>query len=257
MKLIIAEDYTELSRIAADIVENQVLLKPDSCLGTVTGGSPAGMYLELVRRSREEGLDLSEISVINTDEYAGLSGNHPQSYRYYLEHRFLDPCKIPGERAAVPRGDAGDLEQACRRYEAFCRSHPAELQILGMGHTGHIGFNEPEDHFPEGSHIVSLAPETMAANAAYFESGEQMPTQAVTVGIGTIMGAKRILLLVSGSSKAEITYRFLCGKITPRVPATILRFHPAVTAVIDKDALSVVREKEPERLDLRAGGRKE
>lgn len=137
MKLIIAEDYTELSRIAADIVENQVLLKPDSCLGTVTGGSPAGMYLELVRRSREEGLDLSEISVINTDEYAGLSGNHPQSYRYYLEHRFLDPCKIPGERAAVPRGTQGiwSRNAAAMRHSAgairrICRSSAWAIRAI-------------------------------------------------------------------------------------------------------------------------------
>lgn len=257
MKLIVAKDYTELSRTAADLVENQILLKPDSRLGTVTGGSPAGMYLELVRRHREEMLDFSEVFVVNTDEYAGLSGDHPQSYRYYLEQRFLEPCGIPGERAAVPRGDAEDLEQECRRYEAFCRKHPADLQILGMGHTGHIGFNEPEDHFPEESHVVSLAPETVAANTEYFGSREQVPTKAVTVGIGTIMRAKKILLIVSGRSKAEITYRFLCGKITPQVPATILRLHPHVTAVIDEDALFAVREREPEWLRLRADIRKE
>lgn len=136
-------------------------------------------------------------------------------------------------------------EAECRRYEALCRSHPADLQILGVGHTGHIGFNEPADDFPELTHLVDLAPQTLAANAHYFDEPDTMPRQAITVGLGVLMRAKRILLLLSGSGKAEITERLLCGRIVPQVPATILRLHPDVTAVIDEDALLLVRAHAP------------
>ena len=149
------------------------------------------------------------------------------------------------EHTAVPQGDAADPEAECRRYEALCRSHPADLQILGVGHTGHIGFNEPADDFPELTHLVDLAPQTLAANARYFDDPDTMPRQAITVGLGVLMQAKRILLLLSGSGKAEITERLLCGRIVPQVPATILRLHPDVTAVIDEDALQLVRAPAP------------
>ena len=226
MKIIPVPNYEALSCCAADIVEAQIRQKPDTCLGTVTGSSPEGMYRELVRRHREEGLELSRIRTVNTDEYAGLSGTHPQSYRYYLEEHFFRPCGIPSEHTAVPQGDAADPLKECRRYEALCRSHPADLQILGVGHTGHIGFNEPADDFPELTHLVDLAPQTLAANARYFDDPDTMPRQAITVGLGVLMRAKRILLLLSGSGKAEITERLLCGRIVPQVPATILRLHP-------------------------------
>ena len=234
MKIIAVPNYEALSCCAADIVEAQIRQKPDTCLGTVTGSSPEGMYRELVRRHREDAFDLSRIRTVNTDEYAGLSGTHPQSYRYYLE-----------EHTAVPQGDAADPLKECRRYEALCRSHPADLQILGVGHTGHIGFNEPADDFPELTHLVDLAPQTLAANARYFDDPDTMPRQAITVGLGVLMRAKRILLLLSGSGKAEITERLLCGRIVPQVPATILRLHPDVTAVIDEDALQLVRAHAP------------
>ena len=233
MKIIAVPNYETLSCCAADIVEAQIRQKPDTCLGTVTGSSPEGMYRELVRRHREEGLELSRIRTVNTDEYVGLSGTHPQSYHYYLEEHFFRPCGIPSEHTAVPQGDAADPEAECRRYEALCRSHPADLQILGVGHTGHIGFNEPADDFPELTHLVDLAPQTLAANAHYFDDPDTMPRQAITVGLGVLMQAKRILLLLSGSGKAEITERLLCGRIVPQVPASILRLHPDVTAVID------------------------
>lgn len=245
MNIIPVPNYEALSCCAADIVEAQIRQKPDTCLGTVTGSSPEGMYRELVRRHREKGLELSRIRTVNTDEYAGLSGTHPQSYRYYLEEHFFRPCGIPSEHTAVPQGDAADPEAECRRYEALCRSHPADLQILGVGHTGHIGFNEPADDFPELTHLVDLAPQTLAANARYFDDPDTMPRQAITVGLGVLMRAKRILLLLSGSGKAEITERLLCGRIVPQVPATILRLHPDVTAVIDEDALQLVRAHAP------------
>lgn len=245
MKIIPVPNYEALSCCAANIVEAQIRQKPDTCLGTVTGSSPEGMYRELVRRHREDAFDLSRIRTVNTDEYAGLSGTHPQSYHYYLEEHFFRPCGIPSEHTAVPQGDAADPLKECRRYEALCRSHPADLQILGVGHTGHIGFNEPADDFPELTHLVDLAPQTLAANARYFDDPDTMPRQAITVGLGVLMRAKRILLLLSGSGKAEITERLLCGRIVPQVPATILRLHPDVTAVIDEDALQLVRAHAP------------
>ena len=254
MKIIPVPNYEALSRCAANIVEVQIRQKPDTCLGTVTGSSPEGMYRELVRRHREGALDLSRIRTVNTDEYAGLPGAHPQSYRFYLEERFFRPCGIPPERTAVPQGDAADPETECRRYEALCRMHPADLQILGIGHTGHIGFNEPADDFPELTHLVDLAPQTLAANARYFEDPDGIPRRSITVGLGVLMRAKRILLLISGSGKAEITERLLCGRIVPQVPASILRLHPDVTAVIDEDALQLVRARvEPPPITKRPG----
>lgn len=218
MKIIAVPNYEALSCCAADIVEAQIRQKPDTCLGTVTGSSPEGMYRELVRRHREEGLELSRIRTVNTDEYVGLSGTHPQSYRYYLEEHFFRSCGIPSEHTAVPQGDAADSEAECR---------------------------EPADDFPELTHLVDLAPQTLAANARYFDDPDTMPRQAITVGLGVLMRAKRILLLLSGSGKAEITERLLCGRIVPQVPATILRLHPDVTAVIDEDALQLVRAHAP------------
>lgn len=217
MKIIAVPNYETLSCCAADIVEAQIRPKAGHLSRHRDRQLAEGMYRELVRRHREEGLELSRIRAVNTDEYAGLSGTHPQSYRHYLEEHFFRPCGIPSEHTAVPQGDAADPEAECRRYEALCRSHPADLQILGVGHTGHIGFNEPADDFPELTHLVDLAPQTLAANARYFDDPDTMPRQAITVGLGVLMRAKRILLLLSGSGKAEITERLLCGRIVPQV----------------------------------------
>lgn len=248
MYLIIAEDSASLDRLAADFVERRVTENPQLCLGTVTGASPEGMYRELARRHAKNGLDFSEIRTINTDEYLGLSAIHPQSYHFYLEQKFFCPCGIPLSHTAVPSGTAENALKECERYEAFCRAHPTDLQILGVGHTGHIGFNEPEDCFADKTHIVDLHQETISANSVYFSDGEHIPTQAITVGIGTLMRAKEILLLIRGASKAEVTYKLLCGPVTPRVPGTILRFHRNVTAIIDGEAISLVRERAPELL---------
>lgn len=248
MHLIIAPNSEGFNTLAADIVEQRVTAAPSLCLGTVTGASPEGMYRELARRHAENGLDFSRIRTINTDEYLGLPGTHPQSYRFYLERKFFRPCGIPLRHTAVPAGDAENALEECARYEAFCRAHPADLQILGIGHTGHIGFNEPEDFFADKTHIVALQQETIKANSVYFSDGEKVPTQAITVGIGTLMRAKEILLLICGGSKAEVTYKLLCGPVTPGVPGTILRFHRNVTAIIDEDAIALVRDREPETL---------
>lgn len=209
MKIIAVPNYETLSCCAADIVEAQIRQKPDTCLGTVTGSSPRACTASWSAATGRRGWSFPGIRAVNTDEYAGLSGTHPQSYRHYLEEHFFRPCGIPSEHTAVPQGDAADPEAECRRYEALCRSHPADLQILGVGHTGHIGFNEPADDFPELTHLVDLAPQTLAANARYFDDPDTMPRQAITVGLGVLMRAKRILLLLSGSGKAEITERLL------------------------------------------------
>lgn len=256
MHLIIAANSETFSKLAADFVEQRVTERPNLCLGTVTGASPEGMYRELARRHAENGLDFSEVRTINTDEYLGLPGTHPQSYRFYLEQKFFRPCGIPSSHTAVPSGTAEDTLKECARYEAFCRAHPADLQILGIGHTGHIGFNEPEDCFADKTHIVDLQQETIDANSVYFSGGEDVPTQAITVGIGTLMQAKEILLLICGASKAEVTYKLLCGPVTPKVPGTILRFHRNVTAIIDEEAIALVRERAPEVLQEYASGKK-
>lgn len=256
MHLIIAANAESFNKLAADIVEQRVTDRPNLCLGTVTGASPEGMYRELARRHTEKGLDFSEIRTINTDEYLGLPASHPQSYRFYLEQKLFRPCGIPSSHTAVPSGTAKDTMKECARYEAFCRAHPADLQILGIGHTGHIGFNEPEDCFADKTHIVDLQQETIDANSVYFSDGESVPTQAITVGIETLMQAKEILLLICGASKAEVTYKLLCGPVTPKVPGTILRFHRNVTAIIDEEAIALVRERAPEVLQEYSSGQK-
>ena len=245
MKIIAAKNAEQMGALAADIVENRLANKPDMVLGTVTGASPEGMYRELVRRHRDKALDFSRVRTINTDEYLGLPRTHPQSYRYYLANKFFIPCGIPEQNTAVPNGVVSDPEAECERYEAFCRANPVDLQILGVGLTGHIGFNEPDESFYDKTHVVSLAEETIRSNSVYFGEDERMPTQAITVGIGVLMQAKEILLLISGKAKAEIAYSVFCDAVSPKIPATVLRFHRNVTAIIDEDALSVIKEKAP------------
>lgn len=239
MKVYLAKDYDGMSRKAANLLSAQVTLNPSCVLGLATGSTPIGTYKVLIERCKHGDLDFSNVRSINLDEYVGLSPEHDQSYRYFMQTNLFDHINIKRENTHVPNGLAADLDEECRRYnEVIHQLGPIDLQVLGMGHNGHIGFNEPADHFPLETHSVTLAQTTIDANARFFSSVDEVPRQALTMGIQTIMQAKKVLVVVSGADKAEIVKKAFTGPVTPEVPASILQMHPDVTIVGDEPALS-------------------
>ena len=245
MRLIVTEDYARLSETAAEIFAAEVLLKPESVLGLATGSTPVGMYKALARKAAEEGIDFSRVTTFNLDEYRGLSGDHPQSYRYFMEQNLFGPLALPRERTHIPDGMAADPGEEAARYEAAVEaSGGVDIQLLGIGGNGHIGFNEPDNHFPVRTHLTPLTESTVRANARFFDSMDEVPREAITMGIGTILKSRRILLLASGEGKAEILWRSFYGPVTPQVPASILQFHPDVWVIADCAAAEVIAERE-------------
>lgn len=241
MRLYAVENYAELSRKAANIISAQVILKPNSVLGLATGSTPIGTYEQLVAWYRKGDIDFSEITSVNLDEYEGLSGEHSQSYRYFMNSNLFDHINIPKECTHVPNGLAVDSMEECQRYNALIRELGGiDLQLLGIGGNGHIGFNEPAASFEKETHIVTLTEETRQSNARFFSSMDEVPTHALTMGIQNIMSAKKILLLANGKGKAQALYDSFFGPITPTVPASILQLHADVTVIADGDALSVI-----------------
>lgn len=241
MKLFKATDYQDLSRKAADLLAAQVLLKPDCVLGLATGSTPIGAYQELVRKYEAGALDFSQVTTFNLDEYRGLTPSDPQSYAYFMHHNLFDHVNLRPGSTHLPDGLNPDPAAESARYEAAIRAAGGvDLQLLGMGHNGHIGFNEPCSEFPLDTHSVDLAESTIRANTRFFDSSDQVPRQAYTMGIGTILRARRILIVVSGADKAEILKQAFYGPVTPQVPASVLQLHPDVTLVADTDALSAL-----------------
>ena len=239
MKIYKTKNYEEMSKKAADIIASQVILNPDCVLGLATGSTPVGTYKNLIEWYNNGDLDFSQITSCNLDEYRGLSGEHDQSYRYFMNHNLFDHVNIRKECTYVPDGLEEDSDKAARDYDQIIADQGGiDLQLLGLGHNGHIGFNEPADEFPKGTHVVDLTESTIQANKRFFASEADVPRQAYTMGIGTIMSAKKILVVVSGEDKAEILNKVINGPITPQVPASILQLHPDVTIVADEAALS-------------------
>ena len=239
MKIYCAKDYYGMSRKAANILSAQVILKPDSVLGLATGSSPIGIYQQLIAWYRKGDLDFRSVKTVNLDEYVGLSPDHPQSYRYFMQSNFFDHINIPPENTNVPNGLAQDTDAECRRYNQVIHSLGGiDIQLLGMGHNGHIGFNEPGQAFELETHVVDLTANTIDANARFFSSRDQVPRQALTMGIKTIMQVQRILMVVSGEDKADIVKQAFTGPVVPQVPASILQMHPNVVLVGDEAALS-------------------
>lgn len=246
MKIISAPDYQSMSRKAANIISAQVILFPNSVLGLATGSTPLGVYKQLIEWYKKDDIDFSKVHSVNLDEYCGLSGEHEQSYRYYMNANFFSQVNLPIENTNVPNGLAKDIDAECKRYDNVITSLGGiDLQLLGIGHTGHIGFNEPDDDFDKTTHCVKLKQKTIDANARFFENASEVPQSALTMGIKAIMQAKKILLVANGSSKAEILCRSLFGPITPEVPASILQLHNDLTVVADEEALTVIRGKYP------------
>ena len=228
-----------MSRKAANIISAQIILKPDCVLGLATGSTPIGTYQQLIERYREGDLDFSQVRTANLDEYRGLTRDNDQSYYYFMYHNLFKEVNIDMANTNIPDGTNPDSAAEAARYDQVIRDlGGVDLQLLGMGHNGHIGFNEPSDAFDKGTHCVDLQPSTIEANKRFFASIDDVPKQAYTMGIQTIMSARKILLLVSGAEKAEILYKALCGPITPHVPASVLQLHNDVTVVADEAALS-------------------
>ena len=239
MQIIVAKDYAEMSEFAAQIIEELVREKPGCVLGLATGSTPEGLYAELVKQHQENGLDFSRVATYNLDEYRGLSHDHPQSYHYFMNKNLFSHVNILPENTHVPDGSNPDAAAACEEYEdAIELSGGIDLQLLGLGHNGHIGFNEPSDHFAATTNCVDLTESTIQANSRLFDSIDEVPRQAYTMGIGTIMHARQVLMVVSGADKAEILRKVVLGPVTPEVPASILQFHPDVTLVVDEAAFA-------------------
>ena len=241
VKIIRCATPEEVGKRAADLYTALLQEKPACLLGLATGSTPLPLYRELVRRCEAGELDFSRVRSANLDEYKGLSGDHPQSYRYFMNENLFKHINIDKERTIVPDGLTDDVEAMCEAYEEKIEEWGGiDLQLLGIGHDGHIGFNEPADHFPVGTHCVDLTEETIEANKRFFASKDDVPRQAYTMGVGTIMNARKVLLIASGKDKAEIIKKSFFGPVTPEVPASILQMHPDFTLVADEAALSLV-----------------
>lgn len=239
MKICRAKDYNDMSRKAANIISAQVILKPNCVLGLATGSTPIGTYRQLVDWYEKGDLDFSEVMTVNLDEYKGLTRENPQSYYYFMNEHLFGKVNINKNRTFLPDGTEPDSNTACENYNEILRAvGEVDLQLLGLGHNGHIGFNEPGESFSTETHCIDLSEQTIKANARFFETMEEVPRQAYTMGIKTIMSANKILILVSGEEKADIVKAAFTGPITPKVPASILQLHRNVTLVADEAALS-------------------
>ena len=241
MRIIKAKDYEDLSKKAADIIAAQVTMKPDSVLGLATGSTPIGTYKELIEKYKSGRLDFSDITSVNLDEYKGLPRENDQSYDYFMNVHLFKHINIEKARTFLPDGMQADSEKACSDYEAIIQKvGGTDLQLLGLGHNGHIGFNEPGDAFIKETHCVNLAEQTIEANKRFFASIDDIPKQAYTMGIQTIMKAKKILVIVSGEDKAQAVKESFFGEVNPKVQASILQLHNDVIMVADEAALSKI-----------------
>ncbi|WAA11962.1 glucosamine-6-phosphate deaminase [Fervidibacillus halotolerans] len=244
MKLIQVRDYEEMSKKAADIVISYVKANPNAVLGLATGSTPTGLYKNLIEDHRKNGTSYKSVRTFNLDEYIGLDGNHPQSYRYFMDEHLFNHIDILKENTSVLNGKSENPEKECERYEQMIREAGGiHIQILGIGRNGHIAFNEPGTPFTSRTHIVKLAESTRQANSRFFQSLDEVPTHSITMGIETIMESREILLLASGSSKAEPIRKLFTEPISESFPASILRKHPNVIVIADQEAL---KDTDPE-----------
>ena len=241
MQIYKATDYKDMSRKAANIISAQVIMKPNCVLGLATGSTPIGTYQQLIEWYKKGDLDFSDVTTVNLDEYKGLPRTNDQSYYYFMHQNLFDQVNINPENTHLPNGMEPNSEKECARYESLIHSlGGVDLQLLGLGHNWHIGFNEPGEAFEKETHCVDLQERTIEANKRFFASADDVPKQAYTMGIKTIMQAKKILVIVSGEDKADIVAKAFFGPVTPAVPASILQMHNDVTLVGDEVALSKI-----------------
>ena len=242
IQVVVTESYDASCAYVADMICKLVNEKPACKLGLATGGTPVPMYKKLIEANKAGKVDFSAVHTVNLDEYCGIPGTHDQSYRYFMDTNLFDHINIDKANTNVPDGTAANLHAECERYEQVVASMGGvDIQLLGIGNNGHIAFNEPCDEFPEKTHVVDLTQNTIEANARFFQSMDEVPKQAITMGIGTIMKAKKIVLLANGPKKAQTIYDTVYGPITPKVPASILRLHPDVTIFVDEEAGALLK----------------
>ena len=235
MKFITVDSYEKMSRQAANIIAAQVISKPKCVLGLATGSTPVGAYRQLIESCKNGDLDFSEVTTVNLDEYVGLTSDNDQSYRYFMQDNFFDHINICPENTFVPNGVAADLNKECEEYDARVAAYGGiDLQLLGIGVDGHIGFNEPDSIFTKPTHVIDLHPSTIEANARFFNSADEVPKQALTMGMGNIMQAKKIVLVANGAAKKAVVEQAFSGPITPELPASILQLHPDVTVIFSE-----------------------
>lgn len=236
-RVIVAMNPEEVGVLAADVFEDVLSRKPAGVIGLATGSTPLPLYRELIKREKEGRIDFSQVRSANLDEYKGLAPDHPQSYRKFMQDNLLDHISIKPENTIVPLGLAVDVQSMCEAYEAQIEAWGGvDLQLLGIGHDGHIGFNEPDTYFPGMTHEVKLTEMTIDANKRFFASIDDVPRAAFTMGIGTIMAARKIIMVVTGADKRDILRKTFWGPVDPQVPASVLQFHPDVTLICDKAA---------------------
>lgn len=242
MEVYIVKDYDEMSKKVASVIAAQIVADPASTLGLATGSTPVGTYGYLKKWYEAGILDFSGITTMNLDEYKGISRENSQSYYYFMKENLFSHVNIKEENTYIPDGEREDGQKVCEEYEELVRSvGGVDLQLLGIGRNGHIGFNEPADYFEEKCHCVTLADSTIEANKRFFKTASEVPGQAYTMGIGTIMSAGKIVLLAGGEDKAEALYQTILGPVTPLVPASVLRLHQNVVIIADEAAMSKVK----------------
>ncbi|MDB8794712.1 glucosamine-6-phosphate deaminase [Romboutsia sp. 1001216sp1] len=245
MRILVCKDYNEMSKKAAQMIASQLTLKPDSVLGLATGSTPIGMYKELVSMYEEGLIDFSEVKTFNLDEYFELPKSNEQSYDYFMRENLFNHINIKEENIHIPNGMTDNIEKECKNYdEAIKEAGGVDIQVLGIGHNAHIGFNEPTINFERGTHLVNLKESTIEANARFFDSIDEVPKKAITMGTGSIFKSKKIMLLASGEGKAEAIYNTVYGKVLPEVPASILQFHNDIVLILDKDSASKLDQKD-------------
>ena len=244
MKIIVADNYLHLSEIAAGVIAKVVLEKPKAVLGLATGSSPIGTYKKLIDYYQNGLISFANVNTVNLDEYVGLTEDHEQSYHYFMNYNLFSRIDLPKENVHIPSGIGEDLEKNCKEYDAVLKKYPRDIQLLGIGANGHIGFNEPNTPFGSDTHIVDLTQKTITDNARFFADISEVPKKAITMGIREICKAKKVLIIASGKNKADAVYKMVCGKVTEECPASILQLHNDVTLVIDKEAASKLDENE-------------
>ena len=241
MKLIVVENYEELSKVAAQEYANVIKENPKAVLGLATGGSPIGMYKELIKMYENKELDFSNVTTVNLDEYVGLNPEHEQSYRHYMNENLFKHINVDITKTFVPNGLAEDLAAQCKEYDEKIKELGGiDVQLLGIGNNGHIAFNEPDTELSAGTHVISLTQNTIEANARFFDNIDDVPKTAITMGVGGIMKAKKIILIASGESKAEAIKGIFSGKITTENPASMLQMHRDAVVIVDKDAAKLL-----------------
>ena len=240
MKVIITENYEEMSKVAAQILIDIVKNNPNAILGLATGSSPIGTYENMAKDHRENGTSYKTVRTVNLDEYVGLTADHDQSYAYFMRTNLFDKIDVDLKNTNLPCGSAPDAQKECDRYNALLEEMKQDVQLLGLGSNGHIGFNEPGTPFESLTHLVALAESTIKDNSRLFASIDEVPRQALSMGIKNIMNAKSILMVVSGKNKAEAVRGMVKGEVTPNLPASVLQLHPFVTVVCDKEAASLL-----------------